>query len=159
MMQGDLNGWEYFNGLIPFVDCAALRRARPTHLTREEFLKRLPQFADVPDDLIDDLLELSRVQFNRLLWGGFLKWGELAFVAHFLQLRKDALDAAGDDETGMVLGRTVTGINTFNAGSVSYTRNSAIDEKIMASPFAATTWGLWLLAMQKRIAVGLVMVT
>jgi Protein of unknown function (DUF4054) len=159
-MQSELNTWAYFNGLIPMGDLATLRCGRAVRLTREEFRRRLPQFNNVPDDVIDDLLDLCQVQFNRFVWGGFLKWGELAFVAHFLTLREDAIKAGADgEETGMVLGSTVSGITSFSAGAVSWTRNGAIDEALMASPFSGTTWGQLFLYLRKRIAVGLVSVT
>jgi Protein of unknown function (DUF4054) len=160
MMQDEFNVWVYRNDLLPLADLAALRCARPLHLTHEEFLRRLPQFESVPDDVIDDLLELCRVQFNRFVWGGFLKWAELAFVAHFLTLRENAIVAgAGDEETGLVFGSAVSAITSFSAGAVSWTRNGAIDEALMASPFAGTTWGQMFLYLKKRLAVGLVMVT
>jgi hypothetical protein len=161
MMQDEFNVWVFRNdGLLPLADLAAVRCARSVHLTREEFVRRLPQFKEVPDDVIDDLLELCRVQFNRFVWGGFLKWGELAFVAHFLKLREDALVAGGsDEETGLVFGSVVSGVTSFSAGAVSWTRNGAIDEALMASPFSGTTWGQMFLYLKKRIAVGLVMVT
>jgi hypothetical protein len=112
----------------------------------------------VPDELIDDLLEMCRVQFNRFVWGGFLKWGELAFVAHFLTLRDDAL-AAGAGDMGLSMGTVPSGISSFDAGSVKYTRNAAVDEALMASPFSGTSWGQLFLYLKKNVAVGLVLVT
>jgi hypothetical protein len=163
MTLDDFQGWIYQNeGTLALLEDWSIMRSRsPVHLTREEFQKRLPQFNEVPDQVIDDLLELCRVQFNRFVWGGFLKWGELAFVAHFLTLRAEAMVPSEGEggEASMVVGSIPSGISSFTAGDVRFTRDTAIDEALMASPFSGTSWGQMFLYLKKNVSVGLVTVT
>jgi hypothetical protein len=132
------------------------------HLTKEEFLKWFPMFADAPAEWIEMLI--AQADFNPSVWGRWLKWGEALFVAHYLALR-ELLFAPWEEESedgdswlaGVVASSS---ISSFRAGAVAYTKDASAESKLLEDPMLKTSFGQQLLDLiRSRIAVGLVTVT
>ena len=136
------------------------------HLTSDVFLKLFPQFTSAPEEWIDVLLNLCETAaFSQCLWGDFLQWGEALYVAHYLTIRYQNLGSWTFDpddplaSAAWMQNAAMNDLSSFNAGSVSYAKNGAIQEAMMTNPFMRTQYGQELVALRKHLAVGLVMVT
>jgi hypothetical protein len=130
-------------------------------LTKEEFLRWFPMFADAPEERIDMLIEKARtVAFNARIWGRWLKWGQALFVAHYLALWEMKLPTPDEGEDNGGWQMAMSGVSSFQAGSVRYTKDTSIEAKMLADPWLQTTFGQQLMdLLRSQIAVGLVMVT
>jgi Protein of unknown function (DUF4054) len=133
------------------------------HLTKDEFLAFFPMFANVDDTWIDGLLLLCQTAaFNPCIWGPWLKWGEALFVAHWLALREIIFGSWDEDNPSANLwlqSVLQTGVSSFTAGSVSWTKDASVLADQASNPYQRTIYGQEYWAMKQRLAVGLVMVT
>jgi hypothetical protein len=132
------------------------------HLTKEEFLKWFPMFADAPEEWIEMLLKMAReAGFNPSVWGSWLKWGEALFVAHYLSMREmHLLPGEEEGEGSGGAGVIASSVVNFRAGSVAWSKDTSIEAKLFGDPMMQTIFGQKLLDLiRTRIAVGLVTVT
>ena len=135
------------------------------HLTQDEFLEIFPQFAAAPEEWIDGLLNVCETAaFNECLWGSWLHWGEANFVAHYLMIRQMIWGSWDDNpdgatSTAWMQNAIQSAVTSFNAGSVSYSKDSAMDAGFLSNPYMRTIYGQEYWAKRKSLAVGLVMVT
>jgi len=132
------------------------------HLTKDEFLEWFPMFGDAPDSAIDSLLDLAQVELGRCIWGRRLKWGQALFVAHWLALRKSLFggwDEESPDAALWLQGVLQSTVTSFSAGSVSWSKDSAMVKEQAKNPFLRTNFGQEFMALRDQLATGLVMVT
>lgn len=134
------------------------------HLTKDEFLALYPQFKNCPDEWFDAIFAQMPCAFSRCAWGCYLQQGEAYYVAHYLTMRELSLQVGGDpndpnSEVDLLAGVVTSAVTDFQAGSVKYTKDSAVDETLISSPYMRTAYGQAYDALKKQLAVGMVQVT
>jgi Protein of unknown function (DUF4054) len=133
------------------------------HLTSDVFLAWFPQFTAVDPVWVDGLLDQCQTAaFDPCVWGPWLQWGEALWVAHWLTLREmwfGGWDVDNPQADLWMRGVIQTGVSSFSAGSVSWSKDTSLLDEQAKNPYMRTLFGQEFYAMQAKLAVGLVMVT